>query len=158
MATPISRLVCVAGALDGAPKGWAAEMLRDGEVALLADDDGGLEAINALAHALDLLAVRVIRREETPARQEQTVIAHAASLPLVWVDDAFSDDARTWARERRPMTLLVEVQGTLPDADRRRVNPFDARVHYYDATKSVDKQNNYGFTLGGPVIIPKFQR
>ena len=51
MATPIFRLVCVPGALDGAPSGWAAEMLRDGEVALLVDD-GGLEAINAVAHAL----------------------------------------------------------------------------------------------------------
>jgi hypothetical protein len=124
MATPIFRLVCVAGALDGAPKGWAAEMLRDGEVALLVDDDGGLEAINAIAHALDLLAVRVVRREQTAARQEQTVIAHAASLPLVWLGDAFSDDARTWARKRGPMTLLVEVHGTLPDDDRRRIDRF----------------------------------
>ncbi len=36
-----------------------------------------------------------------------------------------------------------------------RNEAFDARVHYYDATKSVDKQNNYGFTLGGPIKIPK---
>jgi hypothetical protein len=124
MATPIFRLVCVAGALDGAPKGWAAEMLRDGEVALLVDDDGGLEAISAVAHALDLVAVRVVRREETADRQEQTVIAHAGSLPLVWLARSFSDDARTWARERGPMTLLVEVDGTVPDADRRRIDRF----------------------------------
>ena len=32
---------------------------------------------------------------------------------------------------------------------------FDARAHYYDATKSIDRQNNPGFTLGGPVWIPK---
>jgi hypothetical protein len=36
-----------------------------------------------------------------------------------------------------------------------RNDAFDARVHYYDANKSVDKENNFGFTLGGPVIIPK---
>lgn len=125
MATPNFRLVCVAGALQAAPKGWAAEMLRDGEVALLVDD-GGLAAIDAVAHALDLLAVRVVRREETAARQEQTVIAHAGSLPLVWLGPIFSDEARTWARDRRPMTLLVEVAGAVPDDQRRRIDRFVA--------------------------------
>jgi hypothetical protein len=125
VATPIFRLVCVPGALDGAPRGWAAEMLRDGEVALLVDE-GGLDAVNAVAHALDVLAVRVLRREETPGRQEETVIAHAAALPLVWVGSAFTDAARSWARERGPMTLLVEVDGPVSADERRRIDRFVA--------------------------------
>ncbi len=36
-----------------------------------------------------------------------------------------------------------------------RNDAFDARLKYYDANKSVDKENNYGFTLGGPIWIPK---
>jgi hypothetical protein len=125
VAAPIFRLVCVPGALAPAPQGWAAEMLRDGEVALLVDE-GGLDAIDAVAHALDVLAVRVIRREDTPARQEETVIAHAAALPLVWITSAFTDAARAWARERGPMTLLVEVAGALSDDERRRIDRFVA--------------------------------
>ncbi len=108
MATPIFRLVCFPGVLAAAPAGWAAEMLQDGEVALLVDD-GGLPAISAVAHSLDLLTVRVVRSEETVERAEQTVIDHAASLPLVWVAGTFSETARSWARERGPMTLLVDV-------------------------------------------------
>lgn len=125
MATPIFRLVCVPGALDGAPIGWAAEMLRDGEVALMVDD-GGLEAINAVAHALEVTAVRVLRREPTAELQEGTVIAHAASLPLIWVGSAFSEPARRWARERGPMTLLVEVDAALSAEERRRIDRFVA--------------------------------
>jgi hypothetical protein len=125
MATPIFRLVCVPGALDGAPIGWAAEMLRDGEVALMVDD-GGLEAINAVAHALELTAVRVLRREPTTELQEETVIAHAASLPLIWVGSAFGEAARRWARERGPMTLLVEVDAALSAEERRRIDRFVA--------------------------------
>lgn len=125
MATPNFRLVCVAGTLRTAPKGWAAEMLRDGEVALLVDD-GGLEAIDAVAHALDLLTVRVVRHEDAADRQEQTVIAHAGSLPLIWLGAAFTDDARRWARDRRPMTLLVDVDGAVPDDERRRIDRFVA--------------------------------
>ncbi|MDQ6806886.1 MAG: hypothetical protein M3065_18440, partial [Actinomycetota bacterium] len=110
---PIFRMVCTPAALTAAPQDWAAETLRDGELALLVDG-GGLEAINAAAHALDLVTVSVVRSEETPAEQAQTVIAYAASLPLVWVAAGLTDAARTWARERRPMTLLVEVDGALP--------------------------------------------
>jgi hypothetical protein len=68
----------------------------------------------------------VIRTEETPQRQEQTVIAHAGSLPLVWVGTDFSDAARTWAHDRGPMTLLVEVEGPLPEDERRRIERFVA--------------------------------
>jgi len=120
---PNFRLVCVPAALDGAPQGWADDMLRDGEVALLVDD-GGLDAINALAHELDLVSVRLLRTEATAAEQEQTVIAHAASLPLIWLAPAFSDSARTWARARGPMTLLVDVDDTLPEDERRRIERF----------------------------------
>jgi hypothetical protein len=120
---PNFRLVCVPAALDGAPQGWADDMIRHGEVALLVDD-GGLDAINALAHDLDIVAVRLLRTEATAAEQEQTVIAHAASLPLIWVAGEFSEQARTWARARGPMTLLVEVDGSLPEDERRRIERF----------------------------------
>jgi hypothetical protein len=123
--TPIFRLVCGPAALDGAPRGWAAEMLRDGEVALLVDR-GAMAAIDAVAHSLDVLAVRVLRGEATVERQEETVMAHAAALPLVWVGDGFSDAARDWARARGPMTLLVEVDGALSEAERRRIDRFVA--------------------------------
>jgi hypothetical protein len=120
---PVFRMVCSPATLAGAPQGWAAETLRDGEVALLVDD-GGLEAINAAAHALDLVTVSIVRCEESETLQRQTVIAFAGSLPLVWVGAEFSDSVRAWARERRPMTLLVEVPGALPDEDRVRVGRF----------------------------------
>jgi hypothetical protein len=120
---PIFRIVCTPGALAGAPQGWAAETLRDGELALLVDD-GGLEAINAAAHALDLVSVSIVRQEETAAEQAQTVIAFAGSFPLVWVAMGLTDAERTWARERRPMTLLVELDGPLPDDERVRIERF----------------------------------
>ena len=123
MSDPLFRMVCVPAALDGARDGWAADMLRDGEVALLVDR-GGLDAISAVAHAVGTSTVRVVRTEATPAEQEDTVIAYAASLPLVWIAPGFSDDARAWARERGPMTLLVEVDGRLPEEDRRRIERF----------------------------------
>jgi hypothetical protein len=122
---PIFRMVCPPAALSGAPQGWAAETLRDGELALLVDD-GGLEAINSAAHALDLVTVPIVRSEETAAEQAQTVIAFAGSLPLVWAAPGLTDAERTWARERRPMTLLVELDGSLPDADRGRIERFIA--------------------------------
>lgn len=116
---PLFRMVCVPAALEG----WSADMLGDGEVALLADA-GGLDAMNDVAHALDVTTFRVVRAEATPEEQEETVIAHAASLPLVWIASAFSDDARNWARDRGPMTLLVEAGGALPGVERRRIERF----------------------------------
>ena len=121
--TPIFRMVCTAATLAGAPPGWVAETLREGELALLVDD-GGLEAINAAAHALELVTVSVVRSEKTAARQAQTVIAFAGSLPLVWVAQGLSESVRTWARERAPMTLLVEVDGPLPDVENGRIECF----------------------------------
>jgi hypothetical protein len=119
----IFRMVCTPSALAGAPKGWAAENLRDGEVALLVDG-GGLEAINAAAYALDLVTVSIVRSEETAAAQAETVISFAGSLPLVWVGTDFSDAVRTWARERLPMTLLVQAGDSLPDEERGRIARF----------------------------------
>jgi hypothetical protein len=120
---PIFRLVCVPGALDGAPDGWASKLLKEGEIALLADG-GGLPAINAAAHALGLATVSLVRLEDTPTAQEQTVIDYAGTLPVVWVAADFSESARTWAHDRGPMTLLVEADGSLPADARGRIERF----------------------------------
>ena len=125
MHEPLFRFVCTPTAIAGAPTGWAAEMLSDGHMALLADDSGHA-GIDAVAHELNALAVPVVRTEQTAAEQERTIIAHAASLALVWVGPAFSDEARKWAHDRGPMTLLVEVDGALPDDERRRIERFVA--------------------------------
>ncbi len=119
------RMACRPAALAGAPEGWAAETLRHGEIALLVDD-GGLEAINAAAHALGFVTVSIVRSEDSAALQEQTVMAFAGSLPLIWVGETFSDSVQAWARERRPMTLLVEVDGPLPEDERGRIGRFHA--------------------------------
>jgi hypothetical protein len=119
MTDPLFRMVCVPAALDG----WSADMLRDGEVALLADA-GGLAAMDRVAHALDTRTFRVVRREPDAGAQEQTVIAYAAALPLVWIAPSFSDAARAWAHDRGPMTLLVEAADALPDVERRRIERF----------------------------------
>ncbi len=122
---PVFRMACSPAALGGAPEGWAAETLRDGEVALLVDD-GGLAAINAAAHALDLVTVAILRSEPSAALQAQTVMSFAGSFPLIWIGGEFPDSVRSWARERRPMTLLVEVAGPLPDEERGRIGRFRA--------------------------------
>jgi hypothetical protein len=122
---PLFRLVCVPSALDGAPAGWAAEMLVDGDVALL-PDDSGLGGINAVAHALGVATISVVRSEPDAPQQDATVIAHAGSLPLVWLGSGFSQPVTTWARDRGPMTLLVEVDGALSDDERRRIERFVA--------------------------------
>jgi hypothetical protein len=124
---PIFRMVCSPAALVGAPRGWAIETLRDGEVAFLVDD-GGLEAIMAAAHALDLVTVSIVRSEESTTVREETVLAFAGSFPFVWVAPHFSDSAQVWARERGPMTLLVEAQGPLPDDERGRIGRFLAML------------------------------
>jgi anti-sigma factor RsiW len=124
---PLFRFVCVPAALEDAPAGWAVEMLHDGDVALLADASG-LDGVSGVAHALGTETVSVIRTERTPQRQDETVMAHASSLPLVWLAPAFSDAVRTWARDRGPMTLLVEVDGALPDETRRVVERFIASL------------------------------
>ena len=127
MAEPSFRFVCVPDALAGAPSGWAREMLQDGEIALLAGD-GGLEAVNAVAHDLDLTSVPLVRGEELAKRQEQTVMAYAENLPLVWVSAGFGDGASAWARDRGPMTLLVAAGGPLAEEERRRIERFVATL------------------------------
>jgi hypothetical protein len=127
MADPSFRFVCVPSALAGAPGSWAREMLREGEIALLADD-GGLAAINEVTHSLGLISVPLVRGERSRSRQEETVIAYAEALPLVWVSDDFSDTITAWARERGPMTLLVAAAAPLSDDERRRIDRFVATL------------------------------
>jgi hypothetical protein len=124
MADPIFRLACVPAALEG---DWAADLLAEGELALLAGA-GGLDELTAVAHALDLVSIPLLRTEATPAEQERTVQAYAGSFPLVWIAAGFSDDARRWAHERGPMTLLVAANGPLAEDERRRVERFVATL------------------------------
>lgn len=123
VADPLLRLVCTPAVLAAAPADWRATMLQESEVALLADD-GGLDAITALAHELELTTMCLLRPERSPAEQEATVIAFAAARPLVWVADGFGEETTRWAQRRGPMTLLVESAGPLGDDDLRRVERF----------------------------------
>ena len=123
VADPLFRLACAPGVLAAAPDGWVAAMLEEGEVALLVDD-GGLDAITALAHELDLITVPVLRAERTREQQEATVMAYAASKPLIWIAASFGAAATEWARKRGPMTLLVESAGPVSDDERRRAERF----------------------------------
>jgi hypothetical protein len=121
------RFVCVPAALAGAPGGWASEMLREGEIALL-PADGGLSAIDDVAHALDAVSLAVIRGEPDAEHQERTVIRYAGALPLVWVGANFSATATQWAHDRGPMTLLVQTELPLSDDERRRIDRFVATL------------------------------
>jgi hypothetical protein len=123
MADALFRLVCTPAVLDRAPAGWVTTMLQEGELALLADD-GGLDAITDLAHALDLVTVPLLRTEDEPSQQDATVMSYAASKPLIWIADGFGEAATRWAHQRGPMTLLVEADGPLSDDERRRVERF----------------------------------
>jgi hypothetical protein len=98
-------------------------MLQEGELALLVDD-GGLDAIMALAHALDLVTIPLLRCEDEPWQQDSTVMSYAESKPLVWIADGFGEAATRWAHQRGPMTLLVETDGPLCDDERRRIERF----------------------------------
>jgi hypothetical protein len=121
------RFVCVPTALVGAPGSWAREMLRDGEIALL-PTDGGLAAIDEVAHDLGLVSVAVIRGEADNERQQRTVIEYAQTLPLIWVGESFDQFTTQWAQERGPMTLLVQAAGGLSDDERRRIDRFVATL------------------------------
>ena len=94
MVGPLFRLVCSPGILDGAPEGWVSSMLEEGELALLVDD-GGLNAISAVAHRLDLVTVPLLRTEDSAEQQERTIMSYAGSMALVWVAPAFGDAATT---------------------------------------------------------------
>jgi hypothetical protein len=119
--------VCVPAALAGAPGGWASEMLREGEIALL-PAEGGLAAVDDVARALDAVSVAVVRGESDAERQERTVIKYAEALPLVWVGPSFSEAATRWAHDRGPMTLLVQTDHPLSDDERRRIDRFVATL------------------------------
>ena len=123
MADALFRLVCTAGVLEGAPDGWIATMVEEGDLALLVDD-GGLDAITRLAHALDLVTIPLLRTEDEAQRQESTVMSYAGSKPLVWIASGFGEPATRWAHDRGPMTLLVEADGGLSDDERRRLERF----------------------------------
>jgi hypothetical protein len=117
--------ICAASPLVGLPAEWVTEMLGDGEIALLADG-GGFAAINEVAHTLGLISVRLVRSEETVEGQQETVMAYADRLPLVWVGEDFSETVSAWARDRGPMTLLVRASDTLAEDERRRIERFVA--------------------------------
>ncbi len=117
------RLVCTPATIDGAPDGWVSTMLEEGELALLADE-GGLDAISAVAHRLDLDTVPLLRTEDGAEQQDATVMRHADGKPLVWIAPAFGENAQNWAQARGPMTLLVESTEPLSDDERRRVERF----------------------------------
>jgi hypothetical protein len=123
MADDLFRLVCAPSILDGAPEGWLGTLLEVGELALLTDG-GGLDAVTAVAHELDLVTVPLLRAEATTAEQERTVMTYAGSKPLIWVAESFGDEASTWAHKRGPMTLLVDATGPLSEDERRRVERF----------------------------------
>jgi hypothetical protein len=123
MAGPIFHLVCTPGTLDGAPEGWVSSMLEEGELALLVDG-GGLAAISAVAHELDLVTISLLRTEASAEEQERTVMRHAGAKALVWVAPAFGEAVVRWAHDRGPMTLLVETAEPLSDDERRRVERF----------------------------------
>ncbi|HUR83805.1 MAG TPA: hypothetical protein VMY78_00540 [Solirubrobacteraceae bacterium] len=123
MADPLFRLVCTAGVLADTPDGWVVTMLQEGELALLVDG-GGLDAITALAHSLDLVTIPLLRTEESPAQQDSTVMSYAQSKPLIWIGREFGEAATRWAHQRGPMTLLVESDGALAAQERRRIERF----------------------------------
>jgi len=124
---PRFHFVCAASALVGVPAGWLSEMLTDGEIAFLADS-GGFDTITEIAHMLGLISVPLLRREETVEHQQETVMAFAERLPLVWVDENFGETATAWARDRGPMTLLVHATGPLAEDERRRIERFVASL------------------------------
>lgn len=125
MTDPVFRLVAPASALEAAPAGWAQELLQQGELAL-ALHAGELDAIDAVARALERPAVAVLRRESTTEAAEASVREFASGLALVWIAPSFGDEARKWAHDRAPMTLLVESDGALPEEERRRIDRFVA--------------------------------
>lgn len=118
-------MACPPSTLTEAPPDWPAQLLREGTVALLADD-GGLDAMNQVAFALGIYTIRVLRREADQVAQEATVMGFAESLPLLWIAPSFGEKAREWAVRRGPMTLLVEAAGALDEEERRRIDRFVA--------------------------------
>ncbi len=126
MSAPAFRFVSAPSALIGGPAGWASEMLRDGEVALLAG--GAIAEVYAVADELGQPVIQVIRGEGDPAAQDGTVIDYGENLPLIWVAPSFSETTEAWATERGPMTLLVRAEEPLSDEQRRTIDRFVAML------------------------------
>jgi hypothetical protein len=124
VAEPRFLFVCAPSALSGTPAGWARDILEEGEVALLGSE--GIDAVNSIAHDLGQTAIALVRAEPDESLQDETVIAHAGALPLIWAAASFSDQVRAWARDRGPMTLLSETRGALDEEERRRIDRFVA--------------------------------
>jgi hypothetical protein len=124
MSAPAFRFVSAPSALIGGPAGWASQMLREGEVALLAGPN--MTEVYEVAQDLEAPAIQVIRGERDSGAQDATVIAYSDNLPLVWVAPSFTETAQGWAKERGPMTLLVEAQEPLSDEQRRTIDRFVA--------------------------------
>ena len=55
-------------------------------------------------------------------------MAYADRLPLVWVDKRFGERVTAWARDRGPMTLLVQTAGPLAQDELRRIERFVASL------------------------------
>ncbi len=126
MSDPAFRFVSAPSALLGGPAGWASEMLREGEVALLAG--AATAEVSGVAHDLGQPVIQVIRGEADTVTQDATVIEYGENLPLIWVAPGFSQTTRQWARERGPMTLLVEADQPLSDEQRRTIDRFVATL------------------------------
>ncbi len=124
MSAPAFRFVSAPSALTGGPAGWASEMLREGEVALLAGT--AVTEVYAVAHDLGRPAIQVIRGETDPDAQDATVISYSDHLPLIWVAPNFSATVEHWAKERGPMTLLLQAERPLSDEQRRTIDRFVA--------------------------------
>ncbi|MCW3010497.1 MAG: hypothetical protein JWO90_901 [Solirubrobacterales bacterium] len=127
MDAPLFRMACPPGVLASAPPDWPSQLLREGNVALL-PDASGLDAVDAVARALDINTVRLFRREANPEEQEATVMRWAEHMPLLWIGASFGTVAREWAVRRGPMTLLVEANGPLAEEERRRIDRFVASL------------------------------
>ena len=124
MSAPAFRFVSAPSALTGGPAGWASEMLREGEVALLAGTV--MTEVYGVAHDLSRPAIQVIRGESEPEAQDATVIVYSDNLPFIWVAPSFSESTQRWAKERGPMTLLVEAAQPLSAEQRRTIDRFVA--------------------------------
>lgn len=120
MRDSLFKIICVPTVLTHAPEGWAAELLADGDLALTAGQ-GAPQGVREVGEALDMPAVAVLRDDA-----DATAKAFAGTFPLVWVAAGFSEEARTWAQRRGPMTLLIETDAALSDDDLRLVERFVA--------------------------------
>lgn len=127
MSSPLFRLVGSPRALGSVESDWMESVIQDGEVAL-ALDDRGFDAASEFGHRFGFAALRVLREETSAEEREATVRQYAGDLALIWIAEGFSDEARTWAKARPPMTLLVESGSELESEQQRRIERFIAII------------------------------